>query len=641
MPPPLVSVVVVNYRTEATLPQCLASVRRQTYPRVELVLVNNGSPDFYPLWVEEFAPDRLINLDQNLGFARGNNLGIEASRGNYILTLNADAYLEPDWIERAVELMEEDPNLGWLGGKILYAGNPSYFDSAGHLLFRERVARGRGHNEEDRGQFNTPARVFGHSACCCLYRKSALESVAYPGREGTPCYFAEELVSYFEDVDLDWRLNRAGWHSLYHPDLVCYHWGGQSGLRTAFPVRLRGELNLQAVIWRNLTLGELFRDLPWIAGYHTLHYLTHLNDRLIWAALERLPRELIRALRFRLLLDPVGRKRPARPPDPSLIATRGKQVAFRAPPPPPRQPAPSLSRLDYPLPPVGKEFSPFLEWRHSKPAADQPAVSLIVLNLNGLALTARCLESLARQTYSNFEVVMVDNGSRRNEAALLRERFPRLRTIRLPENRGFTGGVNEALKVCAGQLIALLNNDAEAHPRWLAELVATWRRTGAPAVSSVIVNRGESLAEAQLSGTIGIFGQTIPRVLGRAEWVYYPSGGACLLDLDWLIRHRVPYDPERRLLFPPHYFAYYEDVWLGIRIQRAGGRIARALNAVVEHAYSETALRELGPLRLRMLRAINRLRIIGEIWRFWWQLGSFPAAPSPPPALGPQAQVEE
>lgn len=99
-------------------------------------------------------------------------------------------------------------------------------------------------------------------------------------------------------------------------------------------------------------------------------------------------------------------------------------------------------------------------------------VSVIIVNWNGEALLQECLESLRRQTYRHFEVILVDNASTDGSVDFIRQQFPEAKLIRLEQNRGFAGGNIEGLRVAKGDYIALLNNDAVVEASWLAELVA-------------------------------------------------------------------------------------------------------------------------------------------------------------------------
>ena len=102
-------------------------------------------------------------------------------------------------------------------------------------------------------------------------------------------------------------------------------------------------------------------------------------------------------------------------------------------------------------------------------------ITVIVLNWNGERLLGVCLEALLRQTYGNYEVILVDNGSKDSSVQLARENFPEVRLVQLAENKGFTGGNAAGLRVATGEYIALVNNDTRADPGWLENLAQPMR----------------------------------------------------------------------------------------------------------------------------------------------------------------------
>ena len=105
-----------------------------------------------------------------------------------------------------------------------------------------------------------------------------------------------------------------------------------------------------------------------------------------------------------------------------------------------------------------------------------PLVSIIIPNLNGAHHLPVCLESLRHQTWSHFEVILVDNGSSDESLALLARDFPEVRVIALNENQGFAPACNMGIRAARGEIVALLNNDTEADGGWLEAIVATFAR---------------------------------------------------------------------------------------------------------------------------------------------------------------------
>src|SRR5208337_1157536 len=120
-----------------------------------------------------------------------------------------------------------------------------------------------------------------------------------------------------------------------------------------------------------------------------------------------------------------------------------------------------------------------------------PEISVVIPNLNGMKYLPGCLSSLQNQTLSNFEIIVVDNGSRDGSADFIRKEFPQVKLIEFMENRGFAEGCNTGIRVSAGRYIAVLNNDTEVEPQWLEELLrgaAKDEKTGMVA-SKILLDR--------------------------------------------------------------------------------------------------------------------------------------------------------
>ena len=115
----LVSVIMVTRNGIRFLPDSMRQLKRQSYPNMELVVIDNGSTDGSPEFVESNFPEAtVIRCVGNTGFSRGNNIGIKIAEGEYLLVLNQDVNLEADFIERLVEVMRSDPAIGTVCGKI-------------------------------------------------------------------------------------------------------------------------------------------------------------------------------------------------------------------------------------------------------------------------------------------------------------------------------------------------------------------------------------------------------------------------------------------------------------------------------------------------------------------------------------------
>jgi GT2 family glycosyltransferase len=211
----LVSVIVVNWNGMAYLGECLDSVEAQSYPRVERLVVENGSTDDSLPWLRVRCPGkwRLIELTPNRGFAGGVNAGILSSHGEFIALLNNDAVADRDWLAHLVECMS-DPEVGMVATKILFYAQRHVIDKVGHLFYADGLNRGRGAGEVDRGQFEQRDEVFFPDGCAALYRRSMLEDIGL---------FDEQFFAYGDDADLGLRARWRGWDCLYAPGAIVYH----------------------------------------------------------------------------------------------------------------------------------------------------------------------------------------------------------------------------------------------------------------------------------------------------------------------------------------------------------------------------------------------------------------------------------
>lgn len=612
---PVVSVVTVNWQTTDHLKELLTSIRRQDYDgQIEIVIINNGDNKFIPGHFAEFEIDSIIETGKNIGFAAGCNIGIAASKGEFILLCNPDVILGVNYVNTAVELFtSSDHELGWVCGKTLDPLQPIIIAGCGHELMRDRTARERGAGEIDKGKYNKTERVFGASAACAMYRRSALDNVAFEHE-----YFDEDFFAYGEDIDLDWRLNRHGFYCLYEPNLLAYHHKHASGGRAQSWIRKTAEKNRWLMIIKNDNVIDFILDLPGILAWEFLHFLQVLFDPVLWFSFIDVYRNIPRIISWRRFEFAL--------PEPSVRNLMSKRFFFeliikamnRLFTTRPRKIEKTDKHKETIIPTeileIGKSlcksrFKPFLDEskraeltiKYKENADFLPAVSIIILNWNGLRQTVRCLDTLREQNYPHFEVIIVDNGSENKEAETIKMHYPAIKMIELPYNTGFAVGVEVGIFAATGDFLVLMNNDIEPTNNCLSELVEHYLVSDAVVVNGNLENR-------ETNDALGILGHIIRDALDITPWCHYPSGGLCLLDLRWL-RFEQLIKPREQLagLLEPTFFAYGEDVDLGWRIQRAGGRISKSFRAKAKHVGSASA-KKFPCWKLRFLH--NRARIL-------------------------------
>ncbi len=262
MPQPTISVVIVNWNSRSDLDACLSSLEAQTDHAFDTIVVDNGSADGSVELVRAKHPAvHLVDTGVNLGFAEACNVGIDASRGDWVATLNNDAEAAPDWIaELRSAASAGSARIGMIQSRILFRSDPPRVNSTGVLIFTDggSVDRDYGAPAEDE---NSPPDVFCPSAGAALYRRSMLEEVRLPSG-----YFDRSYFMYFEDVDLGWRCRLAGWEAVYAPRATVVHgFHASASRRGRYFVKVHCKKNHIRTLIKNASLPFALRSL-WATG---------------------------------------------------------------------------------------------------------------------------------------------------------------------------------------------------------------------------------------------------------------------------------------------------------------------------------------------------------------------------------------
>jgi len=220
---PRVSIIIVNWNGRHHLEECLESIAAQTFRGYEVVLVDNGSTDGSVAFLRERFPwVRLVELPQNTGFATGNNRGYEEARGEYIVTLNNDTRVDPDWLAELVRVADENPAAGMVGSRICSHADPDVIDSLGFGICRDGMSRGlhRFRRFSELSFVPPVLEILLPSACAALYRRAMLEETGF---------FDDDFFAYAEDTDLGLRGRRAGWGAVLASNAKVLHKYSQTG----------------------------------------------------------------------------------------------------------------------------------------------------------------------------------------------------------------------------------------------------------------------------------------------------------------------------------------------------------------------------------------------------------------------------
>lgn len=235
---PLVSIITINYNESAVTMDLLDSLRKISYPALEIIVVDNASPSDDPTKIKESYPEvKLILSEENLGFAGGNNLGIRASHGDFLFFINNDTIVNDGLIEPLVETLQKDMEIGMVSPKIKFHWDPSLIQYAGYSPMNKWTIRNNsiGYHKKDNGLFDIPGETESIHGAAMMVPRRVLEQVGMM----TEIYFL-----YYEEHDWAEMIKRAGYKVYYQPKGFILHkeslaTGKNSPLKTYYISRNR------------------------------------------------------------------------------------------------------------------------------------------------------------------------------------------------------------------------------------------------------------------------------------------------------------------------------------------------------------------------------------------------------------------
>jgi len=222
-----VTISLVTWNGEKYLPWLVNSLKDQTFNDWQLLVLDNASTDRSVEIIENSFPEAsLIKQKKNIGFAKAHNLIINWSDSDYVLVLNQDVILEPDYLAKLVHFLGKHPHVASVAGKLMYwdfaeGRKTDIIDSFGLKINRQRKVCDWASGEKDFVLDNQ--EVFGLSGALALFRRKALAMVAQQLPDGHWEYFDEDFFAYKEDIDLAWRLRCAGWQNWLLTDAYAWH----------------------------------------------------------------------------------------------------------------------------------------------------------------------------------------------------------------------------------------------------------------------------------------------------------------------------------------------------------------------------------------------------------------------------------
>lgn len=276
-----VSVIVVSWNARDYLRDCLESVRKISGALVhEIIVVDNASTDGSPEMVAEQFPDvTLLRSPENLGFARGNNLGLQHASGSLLALINSDVVIEPDCLQRLAACFDEHPEVGLAGPRIRGKDGqvqttcrrlPTLWNTACRMPSLDRtLSRWAAFSPFQMWYWNlerqTPVEVL--SGCFWMARRQAVEAVGK---------LDERFFFYAEDVDWCKRFKDGGWKVMYVPEATAIHFGGASSANA--PLRYQIEILRSNLIYWEKHHGKLgqFVFLLSVTAQHGLRFVARI-----------------------------------------------------------------------------------------------------------------------------------------------------------------------------------------------------------------------------------------------------------------------------------------------------------------------------------------------------------------------------
>jgi GT2 family glycosyltransferase/predicted Zn-dependent protease len=525
--PSLVSIIIpVFNRLDLTRP-CIEAIHRETaLGTFEIIVMDNASNDGTKEFLQaEKAQGRLrvIRNEQNLGFSKACNQGVRAARGEFILLLNNDTVPLAGWLEALLNEIKTSPKIGMVGSCLLYPGG----ELIQHAGVRIGAVNGLVHPYHPwrlQALDRVPAAKKSHdcqavTAACCLIRRTVLDEVGL---------LDEEFINGFEDVDLCFRIQQAGYRIRYCADGRLIHHESMTPGRGAHEQANYDRLNRR---WKSIIKPDESPD-------ETRSNVTEILCR------ERLVTEPENHRALKTLVQLCHLRK-------DVEQAKGWQAQLN-----------QITQNGTP-PPV--------------------SVSIIIPVLNNFKLTKQCLDAIKRvDGLTNSEIIVVDNASTDSTPAFLQEakREGRLDFIRNETNQGFARACNQGAAQARGDFLLFLNNDTVPVAGWLDALFFAAKQPSIGIVGAKLLYANNTIQHAGIGWINGVPDHPHRHAHPFAPEVNTPREldmvtGACLMIRRDLFLQLAGFDESYR--------NGVEDIDLCLRVRASGRKVVYEPKAVVYH----------------------------------------------------------
>jgi GT2 family glycosyltransferase len=258
-----VAVILLNWNGEEDSLNCINALKKQTLPHTIIAVDNYSNDNFVETLEKKFSEIILLKNDRNKGFAGGVNTGIRYAIEkdfDYVALINNDATPDPTWLSELLHPIAQQPtvqgpslysNVGIVTGKLLKTDGT--IDSTGDLYTSWGLAYPRGRNTADEGQYDVTEEVFGATGGASLYKTEMLKEIGL---------FDEDFFAYYEDVDISFRAQLAGWKVVYTPKAVAYHKVGASSSKVPGLTTYMAMKNMPWLMWKNVPRSLMPTIMP-------------------------------------------------------------------------------------------------------------------------------------------------------------------------------------------------------------------------------------------------------------------------------------------------------------------------------------------------------------------------------------------
>lgn len=251
-----VSILIVNWNGKKWLEKCLGSLRAQTYKNFEVIFVDNASTDDSVEFVEENFPEvKVVQSENNLGFAGGNNLGMKYAKGEYILLLNNDTYVPKDFLEKFIDAFDQLSQASCIQSKIVLMDQPEVFDVCCTFWTHSTFLYYFGHGKSEKDpQYNVAMPCFSAKGASMMIKRDVIDVVGL---------FDDDFWCYYEETDFCHRLWLSGYECWYNSDTVAYHANGGTSLKFQNDfIQFHNFKNKLASFLKNFQGGTLLWVIP-------------------------------------------------------------------------------------------------------------------------------------------------------------------------------------------------------------------------------------------------------------------------------------------------------------------------------------------------------------------------------------------